>query len=58
LLKGPAKASRYLTTDLWEDKESYETFQERFADDYKKIDAECEKLAQAEQRIGLFERLA
>jgi hypothetical protein len=42
---------------VWEDRESYESFQERFADDYEKSDAECERLKK-ERRIGLFERLA
>ncbi len=57
LLRDDAEAGRYFTIDVWEDKDSYTKFQEHFADEYKKIDAECERLTQSERRIGLFERL-
>jgi Antibiotic biosynthesis monooxygenase. len=57
LLMDGKQAGRYLTIDVWEDREAYQKFQERFAEEYKKIDSECEELTQSERHIGLFERL-
>lgn len=57
LLRDAAISWQYLTVDVWEDKESYQKFQEHFADEYKKIDAQCEALTESERRIGIFERL-
>ena len=57
LVKDPAQSGRYLTIDVWEDKDSYLRFKDRFADDYQKIDRECERLTSGERQIGIFERL-
>lgn len=57
LIKDNAQSGRYLTIDVWEDRDSYLRFKDRFADDYKRIDKECEKLTSAERQIGIFERL-
>jgi len=46
---------RYVTIDVWEDRNSYLSFKERFAGDYRKIDEECEKLTLSERLIGIFE---
>jgi len=57
LVKDSAQSGRYLTIDVWEDKDSYLGFKDRFANDYEKIDKECERLTSAERQIGTFERL-
>ena len=57
LIKDNAQSGRYLTIDVWEDKDSYLRFKDRFADDYATIDKECERLTSAERQIGMFERL-
>lgn len=50
-------AARYLTIDVWEDKESYLRFKERFADEYRKIDEQCESLTASERQIGIFDKV-
>ena len=57
LVKDNARSGRYLTIDLWEDKDSYLRFKDRFAGNYQTIDQECEKLTSVERQIGTFERL-
>ena len=57
LVKDNAQSGRYLTIDVWEDKDSYLRFKDRFADDYATIDKECERLTSAERHVGIFERL-
>ena len=57
LVKDTQHAGRYLTIDLWEDRNSYLSFKERFADDYRKIDEECENLTASERLIGVFEKV-
>jgi quinol monooxygenase YgiN len=57
LIKDSEQPGRYLTIDVWEDKDSYLRFKDRFAGDYQTIDKECEKLTGAERQIGIFERL-
>jgi len=57
LVKDHARSGRYLTIDVWEDKNSYLRFKDRFGDDYQQIDKECERLTSGERQIGIFERL-
>lgn len=57
LVKDNAQSGRYLTIDVWEDRDAYLRFKDRFASDYQTIDEECEKLTSAERQIGVFERL-
>ena len=57
LVKDDSISGRYLTIDVWEDKDSYLRFKDRFAHDYQKIDKVCESLTGAERQIGIFERL-
>ena len=57
LIKDHAQAGRYLTVDVWEDRDSYLSFKDRFADQYSKIDEECEKLTAGERAIGIFEQV-
>ena len=57
LVKDHDRAGRYVTIDVWEDRKSYARFKDRFADDYRKIDEECEKLTAGEKLIGIFEQV-
>ena len=51
------QSGRYLTIDVWEDRSSYLRFKDRFADDYRKIDQDCETLTSGERQIGIFEQI-
>jgi len=53
-LKDPG---RYLTFDFWTSKAAYDQFREAHADEYQRIDAQCEQLTAEEKLIGHFERL-
>jgi quinol monooxygenase YgiN len=57
LIRDQEQAGRYLTVDVWEDRDSYLSFKDQFADQYSKIDKECEKLTAGEQLIGIFEQI-
>ena len=48
---------RYVTVDVWHDRDSYLSFKARFADDYQRIDKDCENLTAAERFLGIFDRL-
>jgi hypothetical protein len=58
LIKDNSQLGRYLTIDMWEDKDSYLRFKDRFANDYATINKECESLTGTERQIGIFERLS
>ena len=58
LIKDIAQPRRYMTIDVWEDKEAYLSFKARFATDYEVIDKECESLTASEREIGIFDALA
>lgn len=57
LVKDGEQSGRYLTIDVWEDRASYLRFKDRFADDYRKIDQDCEELTTREREIGIFEQI-
>lgn len=57
LIKDNDQARRYLTIDVWEDRESYARFKDRFAAEYRKIDEECEALTESERFIGIFSQV-
>jgi RimJ/RimL family protein N-acetyltransferase len=42
----------YVTIDRWSTAEAYDAFLEQHADEYARIDAECERLTQSERFIG------
>lgn len=44
----------YLTLDYWRDTDAWETFSARRAEAYSALDARCDALTEAEERIGLF----
>lgn len=57
LVHDSEQAQRYLTIDVWEDRDSYQRFKERFAAEYRQIDQECERLTSGERLIGIFEKI-
>jgi hypothetical protein len=48
---------RYLLTDIWEDRASFDEFKDKFREEYDRLDRECEALTLKEIRIGEFETL-
>jgi hypothetical protein len=58
LVRDTEESGRYLTIDVWEDRDSYLSFKERFAGAYHKIDKDCESLTLSERLIGIFEALS
>jgi heme-degrading monooxygenase HmoA len=44
----------YLTIDYWLGADAWEAFAARQADAYRALDARCDALTEAEERIGLF----
>jgi heme-degrading monooxygenase HmoA len=57
LLRDDEQSGKYLTIDVWDDEDSYLKFKGRFADEYKKIDQDCERLTAGERHIGTFEQV-
>ena len=55
LLRDVNDAGRYVVTDTWRDAASYEAFQQRHAEAYRTLDAECAALTLEERRVGAFE---
>ena len=55
LLRDALTPRQYFTIDRWESQAAFESFQARYADDYKAIDRECEVLTESEVKIGSFE---
>jgi quinol monooxygenase YgiN len=54
LLRDSGVPGRYLTIDHWKDAEAYDLFRNRFADEYRKIDEQMERLTKSETRVGVF----
>jgi heme-degrading monooxygenase HmoA len=48
----------YATLDYWTDWASFEAFEDAFAEDYGRLDADCEALTLAEEKLGVFEVVA
>ena len=44
----------YLTLDFWETREAYEKFKEMHAEEYDRMDRECEGMTLQEKVIGEF----
>jgi len=47
-------STRYLTIDRWASEEDHRAFQTQYADEYKRIDGQCELLTQSEKFLGIF----
>lgn len=48
---------RYLLTDIWDDRASFQAFKRDFREDYERLDRQCEALTEEETRIGEFEKI-
>ncbi len=57
LLHSTEQEGRYLTIDRWRSQSDFETFQARFAADYKALDERLEGIASTETCIGTFVNL-
>ena len=55
LLRDDEVTGRYMTIDYWDSFDDYQTFSTENEDEYRRIDAMCEKLTTTERRIGLFD---
>ncbi len=54
LIQDVHEASRYLTLDFWASEAAYESFRESRKDEYKIIDARCERMTEEEREVGRF----
>jgi hypothetical protein len=44
----------YVTMDMWESREAYEEFREKWAEEYTRIDRECEALTVGEIHLQSY----
>jgi quinol monooxygenase YgiN len=54
LLRSSREPDIFLTIDRWENIACFETFQERFGTEYKRLDAQMESYTLSEKEIGVF----
>jgi heme-degrading monooxygenase HmoA len=50
-----SNSQRYLTVDYWVSKKDRDKFQEQFAEEFAKLDKQCESLTEKEIFLGDFE---
>ncbi|MEO5936486.1 MAG: antibiotic biosynthesis monooxygenase [Terriglobales bacterium] len=55
LLRDPKTEGRYLTTDIWQNEDSYRAFQERARERYRELDTQFAALTGSEALVGHFE---
>ena len=55
LVKDTERERVYLTLDFWETRKAYEKFKEENAEEYERIDKECEGMTVREMPVGEFE---
>jgi len=48
----------YVTLDWWTSRDAYDAFRREHADEYARIDLECESLTLSEESLGHFEEVA
>jgi hypothetical protein len=58
LLHDSRRIGRYLTVDRWRSASAYQSFRQRFAEQYDALDRACEKLTSREVSLGEFRELA
>ena len=54
LVKDVEREGVYLTLDFWETREAFEKFKKDNAEEYERIDKECEGMTTREQKIGEY----
>jgi len=57
LLRDLQLSGRYITSDRWENIDMYQSFKQKFAADYRRLDEQCERLTDSEKMIGVFNAL-
>ena len=55
LLRDQAAPLRFVTIDRWQNARAFETFRERYAQQYELIDSQCRELTVSERPIGAFD---
>ena len=54
LLRSQNESNAFLTLDRWESSACFESFQEQFGTEYRKLDAQFESYTLSEEKIGVF----
>lgn len=54
LLRDSNQPGQYITIDRWVSAEAYNSFQSKWQDEYKELDARCEHLTERESFLGTF----
>lgn len=57
LVRDSADPRRYLVIDDWKDAAAFAAFKQALGTEYAALDADCERLTEAEIHIGTFETL-
>ncbi len=57
LLRDPTIPGRYLTIDVWRSRGDYDNFHQQHAEEYRRIDRQCEEITERESALGTFERV-
>ena len=52
LLRDVSQPQRYITIDRWASSEAYNSFQAKWQDEYKELDARCESFMDSESFLG------
>jgi heme-degrading monooxygenase HmoA len=55
LLREAGRERVYVTMDMWESRQAYEEFREKYATEYAAIDGNCAGLTEAENRFAEME---
>lgn len=55
LHRDTSNIQRYLTVDYWASKKARDNFREKFAEEFTKLDKQCESLTEIENFLGDFE---
>jgi heme-degrading monooxygenase HmoA len=58
LLRDATRPLVYVTMDFWASRDAYEEFLRAHSEEYKALDAACQRLRQAGRRIGAYEVVA
>lgn len=54
LLRDADQRGRYLTIDRWTSSAAFDAFRQRWAEEYRALDRQCEALRQRETPLGSF----
>ena len=57
LLRDSNKLRHYLTIDRWASSDDYEAFLSTWREEYEKLDAQCQGLAEQENLLGKWETI-